>query len=61
MLTKEQLNSWYTPRFPLSLSGLSRNVFDIRFKGEGKMFKSFINNLEVEFNDPHTEDYEESK
>ena len=59
MLSKEKLESWYVPRFPLSLAGMSHDVFDIRFKGEGKMFKSFINNLEVEFNDPHTEEYEE--
>lgn len=61
MVTQEKLNSWYVSRFPLSLSGMSKDVFDIRFKGSGKMFASFINNLEVEFNDPHIEEYEESK
>lgn len=61
MVTQETLDSWFEDRFPLGNSTWNSNdVFTITFRGLGKQFKDFINTLEVEFNDPHTEEYEES-
>ncbi len=50
MLTREKLDSWYTPITRIKWH--SHDVFTIKFQGTGFDFKQFINNLVVDFNEP---------